>query len=68
VSRAAVIVAVLVVGAGVAVTFLAYRTPTTGDGQEALVIPFIIFWTVLAVGLVWLLDWVIRAIRREYRR
>ena len=42
---------------------LAYRTPSTGDGQEALVIPFIVFWTLLAVGLIWLLDWMIRAVR-----
>jgi len=67
-SRAAVVVAVLVVAAGVVVAVLAYRTPSTGDGQEALVIPFIVFWTLLAVGLIWLLDWMIRAVRAHIRR
>ena len=62
-SRAATVVAVLVAAAGVAVAVLAYRTPSTGDGLEALVIPFIVFWTLLAVALVWFLDWTIRAIR-----
>jgi hypothetical protein len=66
VSRAGIALAALVVIAGAVLAVLAYRTPSTGDGQEALVIPFIVFWTFIALVLVWGLDRAIRAYWRDY--
>ena len=37
------------------------------DGQAAFVIPFLIFWTILALGGVVLLDYLARTIRRARR-
>jgi hypothetical protein len=67
-SKVALVAAGLVVVAGAIVFVLAYRTPTTGDGQEAIVRPFVVFWTVLGVAVVWGVDRTIRAIRRYFAK
>ena len=64
-SRVAKVGVALVVVAGAVVTVIAYWTGRDStDGQEALVIPFLIFWTAVAVGFVWI-DRAIGALRRH---
>ncbi len=55
----------LVAFSGTVVAIAAYEDGRdSGDGQEALVVPFVIFWTVVALAIVWGVD---RAIRRSRR-
>lgn len=57
----------LVVVAGIAVAVTAYYTGRDStDGQEALVIPSVIFWTTLALGVVWAVVQAVRAMRRKF--
>ena len=55
----------LVALAGTVIAIAAYEVGRdSGDGQEALVLPFVILWTVVALVVVWALD---RAYRRSRR-
>ena len=38
------------------------------DAQEALVVPFVVFWTGLALVLIWMLDGIIRAVWRYFAK
>ena len=52
---------VVIAGAALfAVAYLAGKGST--DGQEALVLPFVVFWTVCALVVVWLADFSVRAV------
>jgi hypothetical protein len=67
VSRPARVVAVLVAVAVVPleiVAYFAYRN--SEDGQAGLVAPFIVIYALLAIGIVWLLDRVVRAARGRH--
>ena len=47
----------LVALAGTVIAIAAYEVGrVSGDGQEALVLPFVVFWTVVALVVVWALD------------
>ena len=60
---------VLVLIAGIVLTVIAYQTgKDSTDGQEALVIPFLIFWTIMALGAVWLVDRGIQALWRNFAK
>jgi hypothetical protein len=67
VSKIGKVAMALVVVAGIAVAVIAYFTGRDStDGQEALVIPFVIFWTILALCVVWAVDQAIRAMWRNF--
>lgn len=52
---------------GAALIVIAYWTGRDStDAQQALVIPFLVLWTLLAVAGVWVLDRAIRALRRRF--
>jgi uncharacterized membrane protein YphA (DoxX/SURF4 family) len=58
---------VIVLVAGAILVAIAYWTGRDStDAQEALVIPFLIFWTLLAVAGVWTLDRVVAWVRRYF--
>ena len=63
-------VAMVLVGfAGAALTVIAYLAGRDStDAQEALVVPFMIYWTAIAVSLVFLLDRFIGHLRRSFAR
>jgi hypothetical protein len=47
--------------AGAVVTVVLYmKSRGTGDAQEAMLVPFAIYWTVVAVTLIWMIDAVVR--------
>jgi hypothetical protein len=65
-SRPARVVALLIAIAVVpleVVAYYAYRN--SEDGQAGLVAPFIVIYALLAIGLVWLVDRGVRALRRK---
>jgi hypothetical protein len=66
-SIVAKVVAALVIVAGATLIVVSYLTPTD-DAQDALVIPFLIFWTAIAVGIVWALDRAIRTVWRNFAK
>jgi hypothetical protein len=69
VSKFGKVAMVLVLIAGIVVTVIAYESgKDSTDGQEALVIPFLIFWTVMALGAIWLVDRGIRALWRNFAK
>jgi hypothetical protein len=65
VSRITVTALLLVALGGTVLGIVAYEAGRdSGDGQEALVLPFVAFWTVVALAAVWGLDRLIRNWRR----
>jgi hypothetical protein len=60
---------ILFARAGAAVTVvLLVKSRGPGDAQEVILVPFAIYWTVLAVTLIWMIDGLVRAVRRASRR
>jgi hypothetical protein len=66
ISKIGLVAMVLVGVAGAALTVIAHLSVRDSpDGQAALVVPFMIFWTAIAVSLVFLLDRFIGHLRRS---
>jgi hypothetical protein len=63
-------IAFSLVAVGGAVLFFIARESgkDSTDGQEALVLPFVVFWTLVALGVVWFADWLIRDMRQRSNR
>ena len=52
---------ILFARAGAVVTVVLYmKSRGTGDAREAMLVPFAIYWTVVAVTLIWMIDAVVR--------
>jgi hypothetical protein len=64
-TRIAKVMMLLLLAAGAVAVFYAQRHPTD-DAQDALVIPGIIFATLMAIAAVWVVDVIVRALRRHY--
>jgi len=69
VSKFGIVAVVLVCLAGAALAVVAYVSGRDStDGQAALVVPFVIFWTAIAASVVVLLDRFIGHLRRSFAK
>lgn len=66
-SRVAKVAMVAVLIAGILLVALDQRSDST-DAQAALVTPFLIFWTILALAAIALLDVIVRAMWRHFAK
>ena len=60
---------ILFARAGAAVTVvLLVKSRGTDDAQEVILVPFAIYWTVVTVTLIWMIDAFVRVVRRASPR
>jgi hypothetical protein len=69
VSKPAKSAMILLARAGAVVTVVFYvKGRGTGDAQEAVLVLFAVYWTVVVMTLIWMIDGFVRVVRRASRR